>query len=70
MLITNLTLKEMKVPKLWKLETIGITDPCHTLTKTEEEELAYDYFMKEMSQNEKGRCGIGLPLINGNMTQY
>lgn len=65
MLITNLSLKEMKVPDLWKLETIGITDPSQVLSKAEEEELAHDHFMKEVTRNKEGRYSVGLPWING-----
>ena len=63
MLITNLTLKEMKVPELWKLETIGITDSGHILSKVGEG-LTHDHFMKEVSQNEKGHYSVGLPWID------
>lgn len=46
MLITILALKEMKIPELWKLETIGTTDPGQTTFKTEEEEFAHANFIK------------------------
>lgn len=65
MLITNLIVQEMKVPDLWKLETIGITDPSQTLSKAEEEEFAHDHFMKEVTRNDAGRYSVGLPWING-----
>jgi len=63
-LSTNLSLRDMKVPELWKLETIGITDPVETLSKSEEEELAHDHFIKEMTRNSGGRYCTSLPWIN------
>ena len=62
MVIMNLEFKEMKVPDLWKLETIGITDSGHTLSQAEEE-LIHDHSMKEVSQN-KGLLSVGLIWIN------
>lgn len=63
-IISNLAMREMKVPELWKLETIGILDPAETVSKAEEEELAHDHFIKEVRRNEDGRYCVGLPWIS------
>ncbi|XP_035231892.1 uncharacterized protein LOC118203719 [Stegodyphus dumicola] len=41
-LMTNLSLRELSIPDLWRIETIGINDPAETLSKKEKEELAHD----------------------------
>lgn len=65
--VTNLHVKEWSVPDLWRLETIGINDPAHTLSKREEEELAHDMFIKQLTRNEDGRYRVGLPWICSNL---
>ncbi|XP_035232962.1 uncharacterized protein LOC118204777 [Stegodyphus dumicola] len=68
-LMTNLSLRELSIPDLWRLETIGINDPAETLSKKEEEELAHDLFLKELTRSEDGRYRVGLPwtCINPNI---
>lgn len=51
----------MKVPELWKLETIGIPDPSQTLSKAEEEKFTHDRFIKEVSRNKEGRYVVVFP---------
>lgn len=53
----------MKIPELWKLETISITDPYQTLSNSEEF-FAHDNFIKDVDRNREGRYIIGLPWIN------
>lgn len=53
----------MNIPELWKLKTIGKTDPSHTLPT--EEEFPRDIFIKEIGRNCQGHYILGLPWING-----
>ncbi|XP_035224446.1 uncharacterized protein LOC118197069 [Stegodyphus dumicola] len=57
--MTNLSLRELSIPDLWRLETIGINDRSETLSK-KEEELAHDLFLKELTRSEDGRYRVGL----------
>lgn len=58
-LITKQILKELNIPELWKLKTIGKIDPSHTLPT--EEEFPRDIFIKEIGRNCQGHYILGLP---------
>lgn len=65
MLITKQALKVLNIPELWKLKTIGKTDPSHTLPTEEEEKFPRGIFIKEIGRNCQCHYIAGLPWING-----
>ncbi|GBM90143.1 hypothetical protein AVEN_20270-1 [Araneus ventricosus] len=52
---------------LWNLETIGILDAQHNLTKASEEEIAHGQFLNSLNRNEEGRYCVGLPWLGNDL---
>lgn len=59
---------EACVQDLWKLETIGITDPTEHKTKNEKEEEARQHFLKTVSRTQDGRYAVALPWVDEERT--
>ncbi|GBN05267.1 hypothetical protein AVEN_116395-1 [Araneus ventricosus] len=59
-LCAGLAVRDYNISDLWNLETIGILDAQHNLTKAAEEEIAHEQFLNSLNRNEEGRYCVGL----------
>ncbi|GBM00954.1 hypothetical protein AVEN_6294-1, partial [Araneus ventricosus] len=62
-LCAGLAVRDYNISDLWNLETIGILDAQHNLTKAAEEEIAHEQFLNSLNRNEEGRYCVGLPWL-------
>ncbi|XP_042913785.1 uncharacterized protein, partial [Parasteatoda tepidariorum] len=59
--MTSLFLRSHSIENLWKLEAIGIRDPCESMNIELLEKVAYDHFEKTLKITEDGRYEISFP---------
>ncbi|XP_071035303.1 uncharacterized protein [Parasteatoda tepidariorum] len=60
---TSLFNQNTSVTDLWELETIGISDPCETITSEEYDALATEHFSRTVKIHPDGRYEISLPWV-------
>lgn len=59
--VTSLLIQSDNIVNLWKIEAIGITDPCERESQNELEEVAVNHFKETVRINDDGRYEICLP---------
>lgn len=59
--ILSLLTQEATIAELWKLDTLGITDPIETISKKTQEEEIKDLFQSTTRKNNEGRYEVLLP---------
>ncbi|GFS50860.1 integrase catalytic domain-containing protein [Trichonephila clavipes] len=64
--VTSMFVNDMCVSDLWKLDSLGITDPVETKTKLEIQKETLNHFQKTISVNISGRYEVALPWVMDN----
>jgi len=62
--LLSLFTQSKNLEDLWKLETIGITDTCENISKSEIEKAVVSHFEETVKTNSEGRYEISLPWVN------
>ncbi|CAG7730811.1 unnamed protein product, partial [Allacma fusca] len=65
LMISNLLNSDTCLSSMWKLETLGITDPSETTSRLDLEKAAMDHFRSTVTVNEEGRYEVKLPWLAG-----
>jgi len=60
----NLAIRDFNVADLWSLETLGIKDAGVNVTKSAEEDMARQQFLRSLGRNDDGRYCVGLPWLD------
>ncbi|GFW63986.1 integrase catalytic domain-containing protein [Trichonephila clavipes] len=63
---TSMFVNDMCISDLWKLDSLGITDPVETKTKLEIQKKTLNHFQKTISVDISGRYEVALPLVLDN----
>jgi hypothetical protein len=63
-MLTTLLIQTSNLEDLWKLEAIGITDPCENKMKDKLEKAVLDHFAKTVEINSEGRYEVRLPWLD------
>ncbi|GFV56472.1 uncharacterized protein TNCV_61221 [Trichonephila clavipes] len=64
--VTSMIVNDMCISDLWKLDSLGITDPVGTKTKLEIQKETLNHFQKTISVDFSGRYEIALPWVLDN----
>ncbi|GFU73608.1 integrase catalytic domain-containing protein [Trichonephila clavipes] len=64
--VTSTFVNDMCISDLWKLDSLGITDPVETKTKLEIQNETLNHFQKTISVDISGRYEIALPWVMDN----
>ncbi|GFW88505.1 integrase catalytic domain-containing protein [Trichonephila clavipes] len=64
--VTPLFVNDMCISDLWKLDSLGITDPVETKTKLEIQKETLNHFQKTISVDISGRYEVALPCVLDN----
>ncbi|GFS50875.1 integrase catalytic domain-containing protein [Trichonephila clavipes] len=64
--VTSMFVNDMCVSDLWKLDSLGITDPVETKTKLEIQKETLNHFQKTISVDISGRYEVALPWVMDN----
>ncbi|XP_021960659.1 uncharacterized protein LOC110856488 [Folsomia candida] len=65
LIATSLHVGDLDIQALWKLDVIGIKDPCETKTREELMESASTHFNENVKINSQNRYEVALPWIEG-----
>lgn len=68
LIVTSMLSKDICVPDLWDLDTLGIRDPAEKHTKEEQEKTANEYFLRTLKRLPDGRYEVSLPWVEGHQT--
>ncbi|GFX10965.1 integrase catalytic domain-containing protein [Trichonephila clavipes] len=64
--VTSMFVNDMCISDLWKLDSLGITDPVETKTKLEIQKEILNHFQKTISVDISGRYEVALPWVLDN----
>ncbi|GFS63442.1 integrase catalytic domain-containing protein [Trichonephila clavipes] len=64
--VTSMFVNDMCISDLWKLDSLGITDPVETKTKLEIQKETLNHFQKTISVDISGRYEVALPWVLDN----
>ncbi|GFW74354.1 integrase catalytic domain-containing protein [Trichonephila clavipes] len=64
--VTSMFVNDMCISDLWKLDSLGITDPVETKTKLEIQKETLNHFQKSISVDISGRYEVALPWVLDN----
>ncbi|GFT00127.1 integrase catalytic domain-containing protein [Trichonephila clavipes] len=64
--VTSMFVNDMCISDLWKLDSLGITDPVETKTKLEIQKETLNHFQKPISVDISGRYEVALPWVLDN----
>ncbi|GFY32521.1 integrase catalytic domain-containing protein [Trichonephila clavipes] len=64
--VTSMFVNDMCISDLWKLDSLGITDPVETKTKLEIQKEILNHFQKTISVDISGRYEVALPWVMDN----
>ncbi|GFW90039.1 integrase catalytic domain-containing protein [Trichonephila clavipes] len=64
--VTSMFVNDMCTSDLWKLDSLGITDPVETKTKLEIQKETLNHFQKTISVDISGRYEVALPWVLNN----
>ncbi|GFT56540.1 integrase catalytic domain-containing protein [Trichonephila clavipes] len=64
--VTSMFVNDMCISDLWKLDSLGITDPVETKTKLEIQKDILNHFQKTISVDISGRYEVALPWVMDN----
>ncbi|GFX20239.1 integrase catalytic domain-containing protein [Trichonephila clavipes] len=64
--VSSMFVNDMRISDLWKLDSLGITDPVETRTKLEIQKEILNHFQKTISVDFNGRYEVALPWVLDN----
>jgi len=57
-LVTNLSISDIDIQSLGKLDSIGITDPSEVISREEEMKSVQEHFLQTIRVNQEGRYEV------------